>query len=242
MKRKIYALVLTFFCIFCMFAFFGCNENIIDHRIIVTSSNIRYGTAHGDGYYKTKQQVVLTATELEGHKFVCWVKDDVIISTESEYKFVANKKTEGKYMAVFEGEQMQIEKLSNITLLLGAKENSGNYQLENVTILHSDNNLYNGEQSAIFDFDSPAPVQLDIQTDKIFCLDNQYYFSISLVIKNSLDQQKTYSANFIVTVTENDLLATSEDKMYSVQKTFFTTDVNLEISVSFNFAPLAATE
>lgn len=242
MKKKIFALVLTFFCAFCGFAFFGCNENIIDHRIIVTSSNVRYGTAQGDGYYKTKQQVVLTATELEGHKFVCWIKDDVIISTEPEYKFVANKKTEGKYVAVFEGEQMQIEKLSDVTLSLSAKENSGNYQLENVTIWYSNDTIYNGEQSVIFDFDSPVPVKLDVETDKVFCLDNQYYFPISLVIKNSLDQQKTYSSNFIVTVTENDLLETSEDKIYSVQKAFFTTDVNLEITVSFNFTPLAVTE
>lgn len=240
MKKKFSALCLIFVCLMCTFLFCGCGEKIIDHKITVTSSNIRYGETLGDGYYKTNQEVVLLAQPNNGHNFVCWIKDDKIISTQSEYKFVANKKTEGKYIAVFDGEQMQILQLSNIFFELSSSQTSGSYILENIVATHDGNTVFSEEQSIMFDFQSPTSVVCSISTDKIFWLDNQYYFSIALTIKDSLDQQKTFVSNFIIQPTYSHVVQNQNEISYSVKNTFSTTNENLEIYATFNFTPILA--
>lgn len=234
-KSKIFAIAI--FCALCSLLLCGCNETIIDHKISVTSSNIRYGTINGDGFYKTNQEVSITAQPNDGHSFVCWVKNDEIISTELQYKFVASKSTEGKYIAIFDGDQMQAQKLSSITLSANFAENSEDleYQFSDITVLHSNKSIL--ADQAIYTLTDTLSETISLQYNKVFWLDNQSYFTIAITANNlASGSPKTYTTNFLVTPTEDDLDA--DFNYYPVQKTFLTSDSNLEISITFNFEPL----
>lgn len=238
MKKKLSAFILIFVLCFCAMFFVACNEDIIDHKIIVTSSNIRYGSVTGDGYYKTKTDVTLTATAKDEHTFICWVKDNVIISTDTEYSFVANKNTEGKYIAVFEGDNMQILKLNAIRLEYNTTdtEEDNFYELQNITlsqkIYGKDIELCNQTSSEIFQAEAePSATEIEINNDNVYTINSNFNFTLSITIKDPRDKQQVYSNNFIITISNDSIL---------ISKAFTCSDSNLIINTIFTFSPLSS--
>ena len=107
---KCLSLVLAMFCI--SFIFTGC-EVIKDHKITVTSWDISTGTVSGYGTYKTNYEVTITATpKSEQNRFLAWIKDGYIVSQENPYTFTASDDTQGKYIAIFNSEYLDLLQLT----------------------------------------------------------------------------------------------------------------------------------
>ncbi len=101
MKKKLTTLILCLFLLNGTVFLSSCNETIIDHSIMVKSSNINRGTTRGFGTYKTGENVTIVALANVESTFVGWVKNNTLVSIESTYTFTANALTEGTYVAVF---------------------------------------------------------------------------------------------------------------------------------------------
>ena len=114
--KKCLCLVLAALCV--SFIFTGCDE-IVDHKITVTSSDISTGTVFGYGTYKTGYEVTLTATpRSEQNAFLAWVKDGYIVSQENPYIFTASAETEGKYTAIFDSEYLNLLQLTSASVTI----------------------------------------------------------------------------------------------------------------------------
>lgn len=97
-------------------SFYACNDVVTYHSISVTSSNaITGGTVEGEGNYKTNSTVTIKATAKENHTFFAWIKNDVVVSTAKNYKFVVSKETEGKYTAIFSTDELEYFFIDNAT-------------------------------------------------------------------------------------------------------------------------------
>lgn len=115
MKNKLIIAILTLSICLCSFVFSGCNDQIVDHEIFLTSQNINLGRAEGAGTYKTNEEVTITAIPtLEDDSFILWMKNGFVISYENPYTFTASKETEGKYTAVFASENQDLVSLTGI--------------------------------------------------------------------------------------------------------------------------------
>ncbi len=57
------------------------------HTVTVLASPAEGGSASGDGIYAEGSRVTVTAIANPGFEFVNWTEDDVIISTNSTYRF-----------------------------------------------------------------------------------------------------------------------------------------------------------
>ena len=62
----------------------------IDYNIKVYSSNDNYGTVVGGGNFMEDDYVTITATANTNYKFVNWTENNVVVSTNPEYSFVAS--------------------------------------------------------------------------------------------------------------------------------------------------------
>ncbi|MDD4815880.1 MAG: hypothetical protein PHQ62_01905 [Clostridia bacterium] len=188
MKKKLVPLLFCFLIVFSALSFSGCNEIILDHNILVTSSNTQKGTVNGTGFYKTNQNVVLSATPKSEQTFIAWVKNDVVVSYETNYSFLANTATAGKYTALFSTNNLEYFMLKGLS-----------YDISGLEITNP--NLY---VSKIINFSvktSQAPslyTNLGVLTnaevnntgnfsdnnfdyfEKIFYLSKTYYFSVTL--------------------------------------------------------------
>lgn len=115
MKNKC---LMAFLCIcmcFCSLVLFGCNDNIEDHEIFLTSQNINLGRAEGAGIYKTNEEVTITAIPSGNEDtFILWMKNGFVVSYSNPYTFEANKETEGKYTAVFASENQDLISLTGV--------------------------------------------------------------------------------------------------------------------------------
>ena len=100
----------------CSFIFAGCDE-IKDHNIRVTSCDITLGTVSGYGVYKTNYEVTLTASpKSQNSAFIGWLKDGFLVSQETPYTFTASSDTEGKYIAIFNYENMNLYRLTSASV------------------------------------------------------------------------------------------------------------------------------
>lgn len=116
MKNKWVVLILTFCLCLCCFIFTGCDDNIQDHEIFLTSQNINLGRVEGAGTYRTNEEVTITAIPtLQENSFILWMKNGFVVSYENPYTFVADKDTEGKYTAVFTSQDQDLVSLTGIT-------------------------------------------------------------------------------------------------------------------------------
>ena len=62
----------------------------LDYNIIVHSCNDNYGTVVGGGNFMEDESVTVKATANTNYKFVSWTENDVVVSTNPEYSFVAS--------------------------------------------------------------------------------------------------------------------------------------------------------
>lgn len=243
MKKRFTSIILAILLLVCAGVCCACDEQIIDHQIIVTSSNILYGQVTGADYYKTKQQVTLTATPNADNTFVCWTKDNVIVSTEAEYTFVASKQTEGKYVAIFFGEIMQTYALKNVKIEYNSADTntSNTYQFMHFDITQktsSDNQILSQDMSeSFYHEDQNWSNTYDIDTNLVYTVGNENYFVFTATIIDPNAREQVYSNNFIVSPIQS---LADNDGYIVIKKTLSCSDSNLIVMVSFAFAPLGS--
>ena len=61
------------------------------HSIQVISADETQGTVSGTDLYQEEATVTITATPNEGYRFLQWVENDVVVSTDAEYTFVCSE-------------------------------------------------------------------------------------------------------------------------------------------------------
>ncbi len=67
------------------------NFELLSYNVTASVNPENAGVVSGAGTYNHGEDVTLTATANEGHKFVNWTENDVIVSTENEYSFIVTK-------------------------------------------------------------------------------------------------------------------------------------------------------
>ena len=67
------------------------NFELLSYNVTASVNPENAGVVTGSGTYNHGEDVTLTATANEGHKFVNWTENDVIVSTENEYSFIVTK-------------------------------------------------------------------------------------------------------------------------------------------------------
>lgn len=238
MKKKITSLLFCFLMIFSAISFSGCGETSLPLNVLATSSNTQKGTVSGSGFYKADYNVTLTATPKDNQSFICWVKDDVVVSYEQNFIFVASTLTAGKYTALFSTENLEYFMLNGIS-----------YNISGLQITNTD--LY---LSQIVDFKvkmSEAPsLYTDLAkienedvsntgnfssnnfefTEKILYLSKTYYFSVVLKVQytnlttlatSTAETSTLFSINFanLFSGTVSGNTTTVENENYTLTQT-----------------------
>lgn len=236
MNKKITAFFLSLFLCLTATVLFGCNEEIIDHKIFVTSSNIRYGTVSGEGYYKTNTDVTLKAFANEENQFVAWVKNGIIVSTDAEYTFIANTENEGKYVAIFQGENMQHYSLKNFQLIFNSLDEDldNYYTLTNITLIQKINfnqvELFNEDKNELFQNQTENYLsEILVDNVYVYSLNQSYELTLMITIKNYNDTSQTYT---------NNILLNFEDPTNPYISNLNFSDSNIVMSANFVFEPL----
>lgn len=239
MKKKLNSLIFCFLIVFSAIGFSACNETVIEHNILATSSNSQKGTVSGSGFYKTNYTVAISATPKTSQTFICWVKDDVVVSYEQNYNFIASTATAGKYTALFSTTNLEYFMVSGMS-----------YNISGLEL--TDPSLY---LSKIIDFKvkmSEAPsLYTDLGTisneavgntgnfssnnfaftEKILYLSKIYYFSISLKVEytnittsitTTAETSTLFSINFanLLSGTVSENTTTVENENYTLTQTF----------------------
>lgn len=226
MKKKIAIFILSL--LFCIPIFSGCNETIYDHQIFVTSSDIRLGSVNGDGIYKTNQIVKLTATQKsDENKFVCWIKDNEVVSNEFTYEFTATKQTEGKYTAVFYSPNSNFLYLEKIILIPNSVETS--YELNELIITLSNKEIFNNNSLNILLSNNSSPEEFEIESKNVYNKNNEIGLTVTTRINNSV-----VINNAIFTITDESLIQVDFNLNVNIN--------NASLKLSLVFKPLGFNE
>ena len=229
MKRK-FLLYIICFLLLCVPLFYGCNETINEHQIFVTSSDIRLGTVKGDGIYKTNQTVKLTAIEKNPtNKFICWVKDNEIISKEPTYEFSASKQTEGKYTAVFYSENSNYMILEKIHLTLSTTETESAYELNELILTLSNKEIYNNKEISLLFSNDYSLEEIEINSNLVYNKNVEIETTITTKINNSV-------------IINNAIFTLSNDNSLQIDLNLNTNINNTSLNLSLFFRPLRFVE
>lgn len=188
MKKLLLSSILCLMLIFSPLCLTACTNGVEDHRITVTFSNGQNGTATGSGIFKTNSSVTIKASPKNGHTFLGWVKNDLIISRENIYTFIANKQTEGKYTAFFSTEELEFFKIDEINYeISGLDLNQQGLELNYITLIDI---KYGITSELLKNFGKITEQEMsntgNFQTtdfkfdERIFYITKLYYFSIEL--------------------------------------------------------------
>ena len=244
---KIISMVLSLICF--TFIFSGC-EQIVDHKIEVTSL-MSTGTTSGRGTYKTGYEVTLTATpKSEENNFLAWTKNGYIVSQKNPYTFTASKETEGKYIAIFNSPDLSLLQLTSVSFSVPIGTNDSAIS-EKIVTKFTDFSIQVGEYSDVLgnlasssDVEPTPPILYNNQFDilpYVFYKDKDYYFTISLTIEytdtlsNATETKKfptTIKVNFNQSAPSQNgnLYITQENGIYTVTRQNLTYDNNLIIN------------
>ena len=117
MKKK-FCYILVFLLIVCSSVFlFACNENVKEYNIDVNVWYANYGTVYGKGTYKEKTEAEIKAVANNDYSFIAWMKNNIIVSYEANYKFEVNKDSAGTYVAIFTCPDLELVTLKNVELV-----------------------------------------------------------------------------------------------------------------------------
>ncbi len=114
--KNFFCKVLSFVLIVCAsLTMFGCDDNLKDYNVIVNVWYANYGTVYGTNTYKEKSEAEIKAVPKENYEFLAWMKNNVIVSYDSVYKFEVSKDTAGTYIAIFDCPKLELVTLKGIT-------------------------------------------------------------------------------------------------------------------------------
>ena len=117
MRKKI-CYILVFLLVLCSSIFFSaCNEDANEYNINVNVWYANYGTVYGNGTYKEKTEVEIKAVPNNNYSFIAWMKNNIIVSYEADYKFEVNKESAGTYVAIFTCPDLELVTLKNVELV-----------------------------------------------------------------------------------------------------------------------------
>lgn len=249
MKKLLLSTALCFMLIFSVFSLNACTNATEDHKITVTFSNGQYGTASGSGTFKTNSTVTIRANASNDHIFLGWIKNDLIVSREPVYSFIASKQTEGKYIAFFSTDALEFFKISEINYEINGLDLSQSAaQLNYITsikikcgttseLLKNLGDAPNEEMSNTGNFQT-SNFQFD---ERIFDITKLYYFSAEfnyeyLNIETGTTSTGVLNSNFNVNFnllkngTINDNITTYVGSNYTLIQTYENSVYTVEIS------------
>lgn len=147
MKKSLSVIMLAFICCFGLFLA-GCTDTPGKYSISVYINGANYGTVEDvSGEYLEGTDVTITATPFSNQEFFCWMHDNKVVSTESEFTFTVGKETSGSYVALFKCPDLEYYYLDGLTFnnaVPSSYENSA-YTLKELSVNfgYSQNTLIN---------------------------------------------------------------------------------------------------
>lgn len=208
MKKKLLSLILCFLVGASTFLFSACDDDSSYHSILATSSNaINCGDAVGSGNYKTNSMVVLTATPKNDNTFLAWTKNDLVVSSDAEYSFIASASTAGKYIALFSTSTFDYVLLNGVSYdLMNLTLNNENltateivsWKLKSNTVSTLYKNLASFENQEISNIGSFSSENVDFE-NKVFFSHLPYFFTLTMVIKYTNNDTQLTSTEQVTT-------------------------------------------
>ena len=136
-KNILFALSLIFVCACCIFA--GCTRNVNKYEITVKAQGYNLGSIEGgNAIYSEGDRVTIKAipvtTGSNKSEFFCWLLDNKVVSTESEYTFVVSENTSGDYVALFTCPYLEFFYLNEIVLDSGISEQDNSTMVKKIEI------------------------------------------------------------------------------------------------------------
>lgn len=117
MKKKI-CYILVFLLTLCPIAMlFGCNENKTQYNITVEVWYANYGTVYGTGAYDENSTVEITAQPKDNYSFVAWMRNNIVVSYDANYRFEVTKESAGTYVAIFTCPDLELVTLTDVELV-----------------------------------------------------------------------------------------------------------------------------
>lgn len=114
MKRKLSFVFASLMLCFVIITFFGCTKTPDKYNVNVNVWHSNYGYAYGEGTFDEGTEVTITAMPKQDSEFLAWMKENVIMSYESEYTFEINNESSGTYTAIFTCPQLELVNLKQI--------------------------------------------------------------------------------------------------------------------------------
>ncbi|MDD2445439.1 MAG: hypothetical protein PHX09_01335 [Clostridia bacterium] len=257
MKKSFLLFALCLMMGFSIFSLSGCAcaNAIENHRIIITSSNIRRGLVEGGGTYSTNTNVTLTATAINGNNFIAWIKNDLIVSHEEEFTFIADQQTEGKYTALFTTDNLEFFMLNEIVYdITGIATFENGFHLSNIELIDVKSGVTAGLEQDLAVLNNKVVGNVgnvsatDFQlNERIYYVNKDYYFSVTLKYNYLNDETNAISTGEIkakfnvdfnllssgqvvgdtITYTEENytLTQTFEDGYYTVEVNYTTLEI-----------------
>jgi len=188
MKKLVLSFALCLMMGFSIFSLSGCScDTIESHRITVTSSNIGRGWVEGDGTYSTNTNVTLIANAIGGNSFIAWIKNDLIVSHEAEFTFVANAETAGKYTALFTTDRLEFFMLNEIIYdITGLDTFENGFHLNNIELIDAKSGVTAGLEQDLATLNNKTVGNIgnvsatDFQlNERIYYINKNYYFSVT---------------------------------------------------------------
>ena len=140
MKKKFLSVIVAVMLFVSCFAFCACGEKYQKYDVSAYVFGARYGDVVGgndtylEGTRVTIKAIPKATISQTQNKFLCWVHDDKVVSTDAEYTFVVNLKNAGIYLALFECPDLEYISLSNINFDYGTNDYSADTSLTEFSI------------------------------------------------------------------------------------------------------------
>ncbi len=205
MKNKFLSIMVATLLFFFSFALCACGETYQKYDVSAYVFGARYGDVVGgndtylEGTRVTIKAIPKNTLSQTPNKFICWVHDDKVVSTEAEYSFIVNLKNAGIYIALFECPDLEYVSLGSIDFDYGTNDYSGDTSLTEFTLKLG----YNERETSIvysLDEDTIGKLSQPIQKEDIYEADDLPF---------AFDKTEDLYAVVELTYTRGDLIYTS---------------------------------
>lgn len=116
MKKYLKFVLCTILVAFVCPLLLACNEKPQSYSVNVNVWYSNYGFASGSDTYEEGEECSIVATPKNNSSFMAWMKENVIVSYESEYNFTVNADTSGTYTAIFTCPDLELVSPTQLTI------------------------------------------------------------------------------------------------------------------------------